>query len=129
MRERAALIGASFEVRNGDPGAEVRWSACRGRGVVALRTRIMLADDHAVVRRGLKMVLEAQLDLEVVAEVSDGAEAVKRGLQNDVDLAVIDITMAHDGTARDAGASSPSTEAADPDALDARKRAVPSRGA
>ena len=53
----------------------------------------MLADDHAVVRRGLRMVLEAQPDMEVVAEVGDGAEAVKRGLQDDVDLAVIDITM------------------------------------
>ena len=59
----------------------------------ALKTRILLADDHAVVRRGLRLVLEAQPDLEVVAEVGDGAEAVRRGLQDDVDLAVIDITM------------------------------------
>ena len=58
-----------------------------------LKTRIMLADDHAVVRRGLRMVLEAQPDMDVVAEVGDGAEAVKRGLEDDVDLAVIDITM------------------------------------
>jgi DNA-binding NarL/FixJ family response regulator len=59
----------------------------------ALKTRILLADDHAVVRRGLRLVLEAQPDLEVVAEVGDGAKAVRRGLQDDVDLAVIDITM------------------------------------
>jgi DNA-binding NarL/FixJ family response regulator len=59
----------------------------------ALRTRILLADDHAVVRRGLRLVLEAEPDLEVVAEVGDGAEAVARGLHDDVDLAVIDITM------------------------------------
>lgn len=58
-----------------------------------LRARIMLADDHAVVRRGLRMVLEAQPDMQVVAEVGDGAQAVQRGLQDDVDLAVIDITM------------------------------------
>jgi DNA-binding NarL/FixJ family response regulator len=58
-----------------------------------LKTRIMLADDHAVVRRGLRLVLDAEPDLEVVAEVGDGAEAVKRGLEEDVDLAVIDITM------------------------------------
>ena len=45
----------------------------------ALRTRILLADDHAVVRRGLRLVLEAEPDLEVVAEVGDGAEAVARG--------------------------------------------------
>src|SRR5690242_198473 len=58
-----------------------------------LKTRIMLADDHAVVRRGLRLVLDAEPDLEVVAEVGDGAEAVTRGLAEDVDLAVVDITM------------------------------------
>jgi DNA-binding NarL/FixJ family response regulator len=61
--------------------------------VVPLKTRIMLAEDHVVVRRGLRMVLDGEPDLEVVAEVGDGAEAVRRGLQDDVDLAVVDITM------------------------------------
>jgi DNA-binding NarL/FixJ family response regulator len=61
--------------------------------VIPLKTRIMLAEDHTVVRRGLRMVLDAEPDLEVVAEVGDGAQAVARGLQDDVDLAVIDITM------------------------------------
>jgi DNA-binding NarL/FixJ family response regulator len=61
--------------------------------VTPLKTRILLADDHAVVRHGLQMVLEAQPDMEVVAEVGDGAEAVKRGLEDDVDLAIIDISM------------------------------------
>jgi DNA-binding NarL/FixJ family response regulator len=61
--------------------------------VNALKTRILLADDHAVVRHGLRLVLEAQPDMDVVAEVGDGAEAVARGLQDGVDLAVIDITM------------------------------------
>ena len=57
------------------------------------QTRIMLADDHLVVRRGLRLVLEGEPDLKVVAEVSDGAEAVQRGLQDDVDLAVLDVSM------------------------------------
>jgi DNA-binding NarL/FixJ family response regulator len=61
--------------------------------MIPLTTRILLADDHAVVRRGLRMVLEAEPDMQVVAEVGDGAQAVARGLQDDVDLAVIDITM------------------------------------
>ncbi|HLJ02054.1 MAG TPA: response regulator transcription factor [Solirubrobacteraceae bacterium] len=60
---------------------------------VPLKTRILLADDHAVVRRGLRMVLDAEPDLEVVAEADDGAEAVTRALQDDVDLAVVDISM------------------------------------
>jgi DNA-binding NarL/FixJ family response regulator len=61
--------------------------------MVPLTTRILLADDHALVRHGLRMVLDAQPDMRVVAEVGDGAQAVQRGLQDDVDLAVIDITM------------------------------------
>jgi len=61
--------------------------------VNALKTRILLADDHAVVRHGLRMVLDAQPDMEVVAEAGDGIEAVRRGLEEDVDLAVVDITM------------------------------------
>jgi DNA-binding NarL/FixJ family response regulator len=58
-----------------------------------LKTRIMLADDHAVVRRGLRLVLDAEPDLEVVAEAGDGAEAVERALADDVHLAVLDVTM------------------------------------
>jgi DNA-binding NarL/FixJ family response regulator len=58
-----------------------------------LKTRILLADDHAVVRRGLRLVLESEPDLEVVAEVGDGAEAVERALEDDVDLAILDVTM------------------------------------
>jgi len=58
-----------------------------------LKTRILLADDHAVVRRGLRMVLEAEPDLEVVAEVGDGAAAVDRARADDVDLAILDVAM------------------------------------
>ena len=61
--------------------------------MVPLKTRILLADDHAMVRRGLRMVLDAEPDLEVVAEASDGAEALERTLQGDVDLAILDVTM------------------------------------
>jgi DNA-binding NarL/FixJ family response regulator len=61
--------------------------------MIPLTTRILLADDHAVVRHGLRMVLDAQPDMHVVAEVGDGAQAVERGTRDDVDLAVIDITM------------------------------------
>src|SRR3954469_9086125 len=60
---------------------------------VPLITRVLLADDHTVVRRGLRMVLEAQPDLRVVAEAGDGIEAVEAGLRETVDLAVIDVAM------------------------------------
>jgi DNA-binding NarL/FixJ family response regulator len=60
---------------------------------VPLKTRILLADDHAVVRRGLRLVLDGEPDLEVVAEAGDGAEAVERALHDDVHLVVLDVTM------------------------------------
>ena len=60
---------------------------------VPLKTRILLADDHTVVRAGLRMVLDTQPDLEVVAEAGNGAEAVERGLKDDIDLAILDVTM------------------------------------
>jgi len=61
--------------------------------MVPLRARILLADDHAVVRRGLRLVLDAAPDLEVVAEAADGVEAVEIGLQERLDLAVLDVAM------------------------------------
>jgi DNA-binding NarL/FixJ family response regulator len=61
--------------------------------VVALNTRILLADDHALVRRGLRMVLDAEPDLNVVAEAADGREAVQLGLREPVHLAILDVSM------------------------------------
>jgi DNA-binding NarL/FixJ family response regulator len=58
-----------------------------------LKIRILLADDHALVRRGLHMLLDSQPDLEVVDEVGDGAQAVERALRPDVDLAILDVSM------------------------------------
>jgi DNA-binding NarL/FixJ family response regulator len=58
-----------------------------------LKVRILLADDHAVVREGLRMVLDAQPDLEVVAEASNGSEAIGIALKQEVDLAILDIAM------------------------------------
>ena len=55
--------------------------------------RILLADDHALVRRGVRMILDDQPDLEVVAEAGDGAEAVARMREHDIDLAVLDVAM------------------------------------
>jgi DNA-binding NarL/FixJ family response regulator len=58
-----------------------------------LKTKILIADDHPVVVRGLRIVLDAQPDLEVAAEAGDGDEAVRRALTEDVQLAVLDISM------------------------------------
>jgi DNA-binding NarL/FixJ family response regulator len=58
-----------------------------------LKTRVLIADDHPIVLNGLRAVLNAQPDLEVVAEATDGAEAVERALAEDVHLAILDISM------------------------------------
>jgi DNA-binding NarL/FixJ family response regulator len=60
---------------------------------VPLKTRVLLADDHPMVRRGLRFVLDAEADLEVVAEAGDGAEAVELGMSDEVDLAILDVSM------------------------------------
>ena len=60
---------------------------------IPLVTRVLVADDHPIVRSGLKTVLDAQPDLEVVAEAADGAEAVAKALAEDVDLAILDVSM------------------------------------
>jgi DNA-binding NarL/FixJ family response regulator len=61
--------------------------------LVPLKTRIVLADDHAMVRRGLRLVLDSEPDLEVVGEAEDGAAAIDMCLRDDPDLAVLDVTM------------------------------------
>jgi DNA-binding NarL/FixJ family response regulator len=58
-----------------------------------LVTRVLLADDHPVVRNGLRELLNSEPDFRVVAEVDDGAKAVERALADDVDLVILDVTM------------------------------------
>jgi DNA-binding NarL/FixJ family response regulator len=60
---------------------------------IPLVTQVLVADDHALVRDGLKHVINAEPDLEVVAEAADGAEAVERALADDIHLAILDISM------------------------------------
>jgi DNA-binding NarL/FixJ family response regulator len=55
--------------------------------------RLLLADDHAMVRRGLRLVLDAEPDLRVVAEAGDGIEALERARESELDLAILDVSM------------------------------------
>ncbi|MFF6996606.1 response regulator [Streptomyces sp. NPDC008313] len=59
----------------------------------APKARILLADDHALVRRGVRLILEGEPDFEVVAEAGDGAEALAMARAHPVDLAVLDVAM------------------------------------
>jgi DNA-binding NarL/FixJ family response regulator len=54
---------------------------------------ILLADDHALVRAGVRRILDDDPQLEVVAEAADGAEALERALAEHVDLAILDVSM------------------------------------
>jgi len=56
-------------------------------------TRILVADDHALVRQGVKRVVDHEPDLAVVAEAADGTAAVEQALDPSIDLAVLDISM------------------------------------
>ncbi|SDJ37110.1 response regulator [Streptomyces indicus] len=55
--------------------------------------RVLLADDHALVRRGVRLILDSEPDLEVVAEADNGADAVALARTHEPDLAVLDIAM------------------------------------
>ncbi len=55
--------------------------------------KILIADDHAVVREGTRQILEQESDMDVVAEAADGEEAVKLAGSSKPDVAIIDIAM------------------------------------
>lgn len=61
--------------------------------MVRPEAKVLLADDHALVRSGLRMILDAEPDLHVVAEAADGYEALSALEQTPVDLAILDIAM------------------------------------
>jgi DNA-binding NarL/FixJ family response regulator len=57
------------------------------------RLRILLVEDHETVRQGLKLLIDRESDLEVVAEASDGAQALDAGVLARVDIVVMDVSM------------------------------------
>ncbi len=58
-----------------------------------MKTRVLIADDHEVVRQGLLRILEGAADIEVVAECTTGREAMARAAELEPDIAIIDIGM------------------------------------
>ena len=55
--------------------------------------RILLADDHRVLRKGLSLLLSSEEDFSVVAEASDGEEALEKAAKTPVDIALLDLSM------------------------------------
>jgi DNA-binding NarL/FixJ family response regulator len=60
---------------------------------IPLKARVLVADDHAIVRRGIAAVLESATDFELVAEAEDGMEALEIAQRITLDLAVLDVSM------------------------------------
>lgn len=58
-----------------------------------MATRILLADDHTLMRQGLRHILESHADFEVVAEASSGIEAVQAARDHHPDVAIVDVAM------------------------------------
>ena len=58
-----------------------------------MAVRILVADDHNLVRAGLRRILEDEVDFHVIAEAADGAEALAAALAHELDLAILDISM------------------------------------
>jgi DNA-binding NarL/FixJ family response regulator len=69
-----------------------QWGASGSR-IMSQKIRILIADDHAVVRRGLALVLRQEPDFEIVGEASDGIEAVKMANYMSPDLVLLDWKM------------------------------------
>ena len=97
MRDRVHLFAGRFALRSA-PGAgttleiEVPLEATGGAGLMA-RLRVLLADDHTIVRQGLVSILKAGDEFDVVAEAADGSEAVEQALETRPDVVVLDISM------------------------------------
>jgi two-component system response regulator NreC len=61
------------------------------------KTKILVADDHAILRKGLRRILEAEPDMTVVGEAATGTDAVKQAKQLKPDLVIMDISMPEQG--------------------------------
>ncbi|HEY1592971.1 MAG TPA: response regulator transcription factor [Solirubrobacteraceae bacterium] len=91
--------------------------------------RILVADDHGIVRSGIRLLLERRPDLEVVAEAADGVEAVEQTLATRPDLCILDVGMPRMTGLQAAREIRPRARHDRPDPVDARRRALPVRSA
>jgi two-component system response regulator NreC len=66
-------------------------------GVSKPKIRVLIADDHAILRSGLKLLVNSQPDMEVVGEGSDGKQAIEIARETKPDVALLDLSMPHVG--------------------------------
>ncbi len=93
MRERIRQLSGTFDVEFTDSGTTVRVSVPLNKGTSMKPVRILIADDHEVVRQGVRTVLEAQAGWIVCGEASTGREAVAKAVDLRPDIVILDVGM------------------------------------
>ena len=85
-------VGSGVEAKANEKGIFLKMSK-KDLPETEMPVRILIADDHAVFRRGLRSLLESHVEWEVCGEATDGQEAVERVKELNPDVVVLDITM------------------------------------
>ena len=94
MEERVGYLGGRFEVESAPgKGTTLKITLPLVRKIRMKTIRILLADDHTVVRKGLRLLLESQPGFQVVADAADGREAVALAAEHTPDVVVMDVAM------------------------------------
>jgi PAS domain S-box-containing protein len=96
MRERVALVQGSIQIESAagsGTAVYLRIPVAAAREVSMGKVRILLVDDHSIVREGLKSVLRGHPEFEVVGEAGDGPTAVARVAELDPDVVLLDVSM------------------------------------
>ena len=94
MRDRLELFGGRLEILSAPgQGTLVSADSAPPGGAMTRRVRVLVADDHTIVRQGLVSLLAESGECEVVAEAADGLEAVEKALATRPDVAILDLSM------------------------------------
>lgn len=95
MRERVRELGGTLRLNSGTSGTRVEVTVPLGKDTMS--KRILVVDDHDVVRQGIRLILRGHPEWQVVAEAEDGFEAVEKTRSFDPDLVILDISMPRKG--------------------------------